>query len=224
MVWGMKFFLGAIIICVLCLTAPARAQTSAAHSAGHSGIDATSRFIFYSVLEGLYEDGVSSDDVQQILLKANGKGPYVHFVYACPICTTTIWAVEAYRDRPKQFYSQKARGSTFGPGLSEELHQQLYSEDVKQRLTGINTLVKTWIDRRMTSLNLPEPERTALKAELERKRQEGTKMLNGLRRSAGSGSSMGLAQGAPGYGDVEECAVCNGAVGKACKLREATGK
>src|ERR1035441_10569166 len=148
MVWGMKFFLGAIIICVLCLTAPARAQTSAAHSAGHSGIDATSRFIFYSVLEGLYEDGVSSDDVQQILLKANGKGPYVHFVYACPICTATIWALEAYRDRPQQFYSQKATGSTFGLGLSDKLHQQLYSNDVKQRLTGINRLEERPVGQR----------------------------------------------------------------------------
>ncbi len=213
------------MIAVLCLAAPAPAQTSAARPAAHSGIDATSRFIFYSVLEGLYEDGLSSNDVQQILMRANGKGAYVHFVYACPICTATIWALEAYRNRPAQFYSLKVSSGTFGPGLSEELHNQLYSGDMKQRLTAINTLVKTWIDRRMTSMNLPETERAALMADLEKKRQEGGKMLKGSRRLAGTGSSMGAAQGAPAYGDVEEeCAVCNGAVGKACKLREPTGK
>lgn len=32
-------------------------------------IDATARFIFYSVLEGLYEDGLANEDVDQILMK-----------------------------------------------------------------------------------------------------------------------------------------------------------
>ncbi|HEY1490271.1 MAG TPA: hypothetical protein VGF90_04455, partial [Verrucomicrobiae bacterium] len=51
------------------------------------------RFIFYAVLEGCYEDGIATTNVDQILLMNTNVG-FVHFVYACPICTPTIHALE----------------------------------------------------------------------------------------------------------------------------------
>ncbi|MGA2543862.1 MAG: hypothetical protein ABSG78_20110 [Verrucomicrobiota bacterium] len=227
----MKTFLGAVISIVLfSFAAPALAQTNSmgppSRAAGHSGIDGTSRFIFYSVLEGLYEDGLSSNDVERILMKGKGgaNGPYLHFIYACPICTATIWALEAYRDRPKAFYSLKnGFGGTFGPGLSDELHQQLYSDDIHQRLMAINSLEKTWLERRMTDMNLSGKESAALLAELEKKRQQGSDMLKGERRPS-PGAAAGGVTGVPDFYDLEECAICNGAVGKGIKLPEPKGK
>lgn len=77
--------------------------------------DEASRFVFYSVLEGFYEDGISNADVDQILLKQEGQ-TYFHFIYACPVCTSTVWALETYRARPAYFYSMKSPASTFGTG------------------------------------------------------------------------------------------------------------
>ena len=57
-----------------------------------SQFDEVHRFIFYAVLEGLYDDGVSNGDVDRILLKGE-KEYYFHFVYACPVCTPTIDAL-----------------------------------------------------------------------------------------------------------------------------------
>ena len=58
------------------------------------------RFIFYAVLEGCYEDGLATTNVDQILLMNTNVG-FVHFVYACPICLPTIHALQAYRSRTK---------------------------------------------------------------------------------------------------------------------------
>ena len=63
----------------------------AAEEARRNGHDETTRFIFYSVLEGLYEDGLSKEDVAQILMKRE-KETYFHFIYACPVCNPTIWS------------------------------------------------------------------------------------------------------------------------------------
>src|SRR5262249_30538104 len=86
----------------LSLPTPLSPQPVAAGAPSASEIDSTTRFIFYSTLEGLYEDGVSNQDVDQILLRKDHQS-YSHFIYACPICTTTIWALQAYRSRPEQF-------------------------------------------------------------------------------------------------------------------------
>jgi hypothetical protein len=175
--------------------------------------DGTTRFLFYSVLEGCYEDGLTNAEVDQILLKRD-KQSYYHFIYACPICTATIWAFEAYRKRPGTFYSLKeGHSATFGPGLSPEQHAQLFSPDPLTRLALINSLVKDWMARRMLALRLTDSERQTLLADLEKKRERGMSYLKSFRKD-------GSASYAPAYFDlaIDECAVCNGAVGKPMKL------
>lgn len=58
------------------------AQTS---RADEKRFDDAQRFLFHSILEGLYEDGVSTEDVDRILLKRE-KEDYFHFIHACPVC------------------------------------------------------------------------------------------------------------------------------------------
>ena len=181
-------------------------------------MDETTRFIFHSVLEGLYEDGLSKEDVAQILMKRE-KETYFHFIYACPVCNPTIWALQAYQARPGDFYGMKRPGSTFGPGLTPELREQLYSKDAAQRLSAINSLVKSWMERRMKTQRLSADEQKALTERLELKRKEGMKMLESFRKKQ-HGENFGVEQAAPAYVDLTECAVCNGAVGKPMKLPE----
>jgi len=189
-----------------------------------SKIDPTTRFVFYSALEGHYEDELSNPDVDQILMKKENPS-YCHFIYACPICTATIWALQTYHSRPEQFYSLKSPSptSTFGPGLPSSLRTKLFSDEPHQRLKAINTLVKDWIGRRMDRMNLSRQDREALLKPLEEKRQQGMEALEGLRRHE-HGASFGAAEGAPAYFGLPECAVCNGAVGKLMKFPEADSR
>lgn len=213
---SMKTLIAVLLAVTALMPLYAPAQEAQLTTPAHSDFDDTSRFIFFSVLEGLYEDGLSSKDVDQILMKKDGQS-YFHFIYACPICTATIWALQTYRARPEHLYSLKSGASTFGRGLSEQQHQQLYSDDHHQRLIVINTLMQGWMKRRTDRMNLSEKDRMALLDNLEKKRKEGMDVLESFRHH-GHGPNFGVPEAAPAYVDLEECAVCNGAVGKLMKL------
>lgn len=206
----MKTFLTLLLAVTISGASPARAGAAGAD------FDSTTRFIFYAVLEGLYDDGISTEDVAQILLRKEQQS-YFHFIYACPVCGATIWALETYRARPAQFYGLKSGASTFGPGLSPEVHAQLYSDDSNQRLLAINTLMRGWFARRIESQHLSETTRAVLLKALEKKRADGMRALESFRKHE-HGPDFGVAEAAPAYVDLEECAVCNGAVGKLMKM------
>jgi len=185
----------------LLLLAASTPTARAAH-----GYDDTHRFVYYAVLEGCYEDGLSSRDLNQILLKQE-KGPHLHFIYGCPLCMPAIHAFEAYRSRPERFYGMKGDTSTFGPGLEPALSAKLDSARPAERLEAINTLVQRWIQRRITQHRLTERERAALQKGLETKRKKGMETLQSYKKNGK------LETAAPAFVEKQECAVCNGAVG-----------
>jgi hypothetical protein len=215
----MKSHILCIALCLTTLVSPfASAPLRAAEDVRRDSMDEATRFIFYSVLEGLYEDGLSKEEVAQILMKRE-KEAYFHFIYACPVCNATIWALEAYKARPDGFYGMKLPRSTFGPGLSPEVHEQLFSKEPAKRLAAINALLKSWMERRMKVMRLTADEQKSLAKQFELKREEGMRMLESFRKNQ-HGENFGVAQAAPAYVDLTECAVCNAAVGKPMKLPE----
>ncbi|MBI2190780.1 MAG: hypothetical protein HYU36_02195 [Planctomycetes bacterium] len=169
------------------------------------------RFIFYSVLEGCFEDGLSTEDVSQILLRRE-KESYFHFIYACPVCLPTIHALEVYRSRPDHFYGVKGGASTFGSGLTPDLKRQLYSGAPADRLVAINSLVQRWTARRMSLLALSDEQRGQLQKAFEEMRKKGMETLKSF-KAGGTASYY-----APAFATIEECAACNGAVGKGLKV------
>ncbi len=183
--------------------------------------DEAHRFLFYAVLEGCYEDGLSTEEVAQVLLKRPGES-YFHFIYSCPICTPIIHALEAYRSRPEEFYSLKSGASTFGRGLGAEVRKQLFSAQAEERLAGIHALVQGWVARRFAQLALSAEQREGLQKAIEEKRKRG---MEALKRFQAEKFENGERRGepqvlfyAPAYAALEECAVCNAAVGKELKM------
>ena len=202
---NVKLYLATLITLTLAL--------SSLRAAGD--FDDAHRFIFYAVLEGCYEDGLSTEDVSQILLPGN-KGQFAHFIYACPICTPTIHALETYRSRPPHFYGLKTPATTFGPGLETELRKQLYSEKPETRLTAINTLMQGWVSKRMSLLNLSDQGRAQLQSKLQEMRKKGNSYLKGAEASDPGAFKMSA------FANVRQCAVCNGAC--SLKLQPDAGK
>lgn len=164
------------------------------------------QFVFFSVLEGLYRDGASLEDARQILMKKDKDHGYEHFIYSCPICTSTLLAVKLYANKP-EFEGYKFRNNdTFGPGFSQEVHRGLYSQDVRDRLLTIHQLVSRWIKERMNSMKLTEEERTSLKRAFLDGRDQGMKALESFKNRPEI-----MKQYAPGYINQNECAICNAA-------------
>lgn len=154
----------------------------------------------------------------RILMKKEGQ-TYFHFIYACPVCNATIWALQAYQARPDYFYGVKLATSTFGRGLDEQSKEMLHDENPVQRLQAVNELVNQWMTARMKKLRLTDEERSSLLVKLEEKRKEGMKALESFQRKE-HGPNFGVAEAAPAYVGLEECAVCNATVGEADEAAE----
>ena len=219
MVAGAISFVKAFLLSVAALVglvhSPLRGGGAESLAIAGDAYQSATRFIFFSVLEGLYEDGVANEDVERILLRKSERQSYFHFIYSCPVCDPAVWALEAYRSRPERFAGSKLPTSTFGRGLSETLHESLRSDDPRRRLGAINELMRTWMERRLRGMSLTEKERAELTDTLEKLRQRGMHALEVFRQNGT------VANYAPAYEDLDECAVCNGAVGKPMKLPNA---
>ena len=149
---------------------------------------------------------------------------YFHFIYSCPVCIPTIQALETYCTRPDRFYSVKSSASTFGTGLTEAFKARLYSDKPEDRLSAINALIQRWVERRFALIAFSDSKRTEIRKAIEEKRKTGMENLKIFKaRTFDDGENAGKLQVsyyAPAFAKLEECAVCNAAVGKELKTQK----
>lgn len=166
-----------------------------------------SQLVFFAVLEGLYEDGVSTHDVERILaVDPRTKQPQYseHFVGACPLCLPAFDAFQLYRSRP-MFYGRKEAIDKFGPGLEPILTKKLHSNQKTDQLESIQTMVNRWVSRRLDSMRLAKDEREQWTAVIEDGRKSGMQRLQ--QAQAGNQNE---------YIGWKGCAICDGTAG-ACQ-------
>lgn len=153
--------------------------------------------IFFAVLEGLYEDGVATEDVEMILRLDRGTRHPENFVYGCPICDPARDAFDVYRKRP--YWSRyKNPHDTFGRGLGEATRAAIWSEDAERRFEALEGLMREWVSRRLAMQRLTSAERQAYEIAFEEMRKMGMSSIRG---------------GAPA--ELKRCAMCDGAFGAA---------
>ena len=154
----------------------AKASTVRARASSNSWTESrVSQLIFFAVLEGLYRNGVSNEDVDLIIPPGkNGKGNFdpEHFVYACPLCHPVFEAFRLYRQR-EVFYGFKGRVPTFGSGLDAALTAGLHRPDAAQRRRAIEGLISRWVTARLDMMRLSKRERETITREMEQGRKQG---------------------------------------------------
>jgi hypothetical protein len=153
--------------------------------------------VFFAVLEGLYEDGVATEDVDTILRRDPKTRYFENFVEGCPICDPARDAFQVYRGRPVWTYKTVPR-DTFGRGPDEATRAALWSEDPTKRFPAIEGLVRAWVGRRLAMQRLTDAERKDYARAFEEMRKEGMSRISG---------------GAPSR--MKACALCDGAFGGA---------
>ncbi len=159
--------------------------------------------VFFAVLEGAYRDGLS-DEHLAILLARNEPASYENFIYACPLCTPTVAALEAYRSRPDRLYSLKNGSSTFGFGILPDLAFLLEAEDKSNRLLGIQLLLRRWIAAHLDSRNFDPATLERWKKRIEVAAREGRRILENYRETGSAHLT------APALAEEGACAVCSG--------------
>lgn len=163
------------------------------------------RELFFAVLEGLYEDGVSNAVVDRMLEVDSITKLPAWFVKGCPVCTPVLQALHVYRVRPT-LYGVKVETDTFGLGLAEEVQVEILHRDRARASAAIQALLERWIERRVAARRLTEVERTAWRLALEDGRKRGMAILEGYRGLGGS------------YATMKTCPACEAGVG-ACAPR-----
>ena len=207
----MQTIVSGIVLGLLVLTAlPAEEPAS---SVEDKRFGPTYQFVFFSVLEGLYREGATQTDVQRVLMKRSAEHGYEHFIYGCPICTPVLLAFQLYEKRPAfGMYKpisptdHKHFNATFGTGFSEPIQRGLHSDQAAVRLETLHHLIAKWTNDRMAAMDLPQAQREALQKQLEEGRKQGMKTLETHKKDPAR-----MKWYAPGYADLEECALCNAA-------------
>ena len=156
------------------------------------------RAIFFAVLEGLYADGVASEDAA-IFVASDELGRAQHFVPGCPICTPAVDAVNVYLARPP--LRRKVFVDTFGPGLGADERAALRSPFLDERVAAIEGHVARWMERYLERMRLSPEELSEWQNALESRRKTGMAMLFAGRE----------APDITALGALQRCAFCDGA-------------
>jgi hypothetical protein len=157
------------------------------------------QMIFFAVLEGLYTDGVSNENVDLIIPKGRFGD---HFVDCCPLCHPAYEAFRLYRQR-SDFYGLKIAKNAFGPNTANaKAYEELHSGDRAVRLRAIEGLIQGWVARRFSSLKLRDAERSRVMELMEIGRKRGMEALQ--------------QKNDPSW-PLKGCAICDGSV-EGCRL------
>lgn len=174
----MRTILAVAVVLVVGLAGRLSAQDEDRYSDWVS--DPASQMIFQAVLEGLYTDGMSNDDVDCVIPldpKTGTRNFSEHFVYACPLCHPAYEAFVMYRGRP-EFFGRKETVNSFGKGLDAALSAKLHEQDKHVRLGVINKLIEGWVQRRLASMRLNDAERIEWGNRLALLRKQGMNALS----------------------------------------------
>lgn len=155
--------------------------------------------IFYAVLEGLYDEGVATADVDILLHQDPATKQYSYFVDGCPLCTPAIDALQLYRGRPK-FHGRKEESDTFGTGLSAKEREALRGDDVPARLRVLHDFIARCLQRKLASLRLTKAESERWQLVLKEMSEKGGAMLKVDQEQRRAGA----------LANAKGCSVCEG--------------
>jgi hypothetical protein len=176
--------------------------------------DPVCRMVFFAVLEGLYDDGVSTEAVDAVVGRKTKGGAgelKTTFVIECPLCHPVYEAFHAYQQRPA--FAGGKRDS-FGKGLEAKLESGLRSEYLITRQRALAVVVQRWVGRRLDLMRLSPEEKSEWSRRLQERSMQGKARLREL---------MAREPWYKGWSMYYGCAACNGTT-DACRALRASGK
>jgi len=110
------------------------------------------RFVYFAVLEGLWEEGADRPALEALL-----KDPWKVFVPKCPNCMPVLDAIKTYlKDVPAMVYSE------LGSGFPEEIKTGLQSADRSVKLKALEAMVQRYVQRRFDRTVMTPGEKTQM--------------------------------------------------------------
>ncbi|MEM7146912.1 MAG: hypothetical protein AAF591_17410 [Verrucomicrobiota bacterium] len=170
----------------------------------------THRFVFFAVLEGCFESGVTQEEIDLIIPvrpdREDRRSITANLVYSCPLCSPAFDAFRLYSDR-RIFISgisEEAAYNTFGTGLTDAQKAALKAGGQEGREV-IQDLINGWIENRIEEQGLDAGAEKVLREELAAMREEGEAALEKIKSGEMGPELQEL------YLEREGCPVCAGA-------------
>jgi hypothetical protein len=164
------------LLVIAALTLPA--NPSGAKPVADWQTDPACRLVFFAVLQGLYEDGVSDEVVNNIVPPdKQGREQMRHsFVLDCPLCLPAYEAFRAYQGRPRN-------GPVLGQGLPAKTVEGLLSKTLSVRLMTLRGPIKRWVEARLITMKLTDEERQQWWTDITARVGQGRSTLEGLKKA-----------------------------------------
>jgi len=138
--------------------------------------DPTAQFVFFSVLEGCYRDGLPRD-AAKLMVNPDGQKPVKRFfVFRCELCHAVHEAFKAYAAAP-DFSDIKGTPDFGGKEIPAETLKRLKSERVPTRVYAMGSLVRPWILERADRHKLDKEERAVLQKSFAKFAGEGHDLM-----------------------------------------------
>lgn len=156
------------------------------------------RFVFFAVLEGLFEQGLPDTTVDRLLQRDAMSGQPFLFVYGCPICHPTYDALRLYRSR-QPMLGDKRESRDFANKLEPAMLKRLNADDPAVRAEAFGELVEQFVATRIAASRFTPAELRAWQAKIEEGKKRGEDQLKQYQ-----------AQGINTYSWMKSCSMCNG--------------
>ena len=123
--------------------------------------DEECRMIFFTVLEGLYRDGVPDEVVNRVIGRVQKNSVEKRFVFKCKLCHACYEAFAVYQRRPA-FSGTKGVKAIGNKKIPDDVMKNL-ADDVSDRTFGraFSTIIQPWIKQKLLTMNLNEKQKIA---------------------------------------------------------------
>ena len=145
--------------------------------------DEECRMIFFTVLEGLYRDGVPDEVVDLVIGRVQKNSVEKRFVFRCKLCHACYEAFAVYQRRPA-FNGAKGRKTIGAKPIPPEVMKNL-QDNVHDLEFGraFSTIIQPWIKQKLLSMGLDEKEKIAKMKKFADLAAEGNALLGGQYKS-----------------------------------------
>lgn len=143
--------------------------------------DEECRMVFFTVLEGLYRDGVPDEVVDLVIGHVKANSVKKRFVFRCKLCHACYEAFAVYQRRPA-FSGTKGKTTIGNKPVSSEVIEGLKNPSHRVFGKAFSTIIQPWIKQKLLSMNLSEKDKVEKMKKFAELAKEGNRLLTEYRR------------------------------------------
>lgn len=144
-------------------------------------LDEECRMVFFTVLEGLYRDGVPSEVLNLVIGRVERNSVKKRFVFRCKLCHASYEAFALYQRRPA-FTGTNGLNTIGARTIPEEVMNALRDEAGDREFgAAFSTVIQPWIKQKLLSMGLSNHEMVAKMEKFAKLAQEGNALIQGYK-------------------------------------------